>query len=419
MVDVQLFGMAPRGHHLTNVVIHTFSVILLFLLLFRLTNAPWQSSFVAAMFALHPLHVESVAWISERKDVLSAFFAFLTLLLYVEYTAKQSLSRYLLVLCSLVAGLMSKTMLVTLPVIMLLIDFWPLHRYTPEDGRGVLLARIKEKLPFFACSLCTGIIAIYTQKAAGAMSDLAATPILHRIENALIAYVMYMFKTVWPVNLAIYYPLPVHIAFWKAAVALVLLLLVSAVVVLNRRKYPFLVTGWLWFVISLVPVIGIIQVGAQAMADCYTYIPAIGLFIIIAWGMPLLLRNFSLRKESLVLLYSISTVAVIVLTWQQLGYWNDSVILYRHALATKSDNYFVHYSLGEALQKKSDFDGAALEFQEAIRINPQFKKPHNGLGLIHAGRGDFDSAIKEYQLALQIDPNYKPACLNTGIAWGQ
>jgi hypothetical protein len=419
MVDVQMFGLFPRGHHLTNVVIHTFSSLLLFLLLFRMTGAVWRSSFVAVMFALHPLHVESVAWIAERKDVLSAFFGFLTLLLYVEYTIKPSCLRYLLVFSSLIAGLMSKSMLVTLPILMFLIDVWPLQRNRSETSPHAqsIIALVKEKLPFFACSLCTGLIAIYTQKTAGAISDFAVTPVLFRIENAVLAYVTYLFKTICPSNLSLYYPLQFDIEPWKAIVALVLLILVSAVTVLKRQEYPFLVTGWLWFIITLLPVIGLIQVGAQAMADRYTYIPATGLFIIIAWGSPLLVRNFRFHKKLLVFLYCSTLATVMVLTCQQLRYWNDNVTLYRHALAITSDNYFIHYCLGEELQKNNDFDGAELEFQESIRINSQFKKAHNGLGLIRTSRGYFDAAIKEYQLALQIDPSYIHAGINIGIAF--
>ncbi len=316
MADVQFYGLNPRGHHLTNVAIHTASALLLFLLLLRLTACLWQSFFVAALFALHPLHVESVAWVAERKDVLSAFFWFLTLFFYYEYVAKRKTSSYILALFSFVLGLMSKPMLVTLPIVMLLMDFWPLGRYRHEqrgedlrEHLGRSIALIIEKIPFFVCSLFSGLITIYAQRTTGAMSSLDLVPLWLRIKNALLAYVSYIGKTVWPQDLAVLYPFPHSIPLWQAVGSLFVLIFLSASVFRAGRRHPYLVTGWFWFLITLVPVVGIIQVGSQSMADRYTYIPLTGLFIMAAWGVPDLTRGLRHRR---VLLAVLAGAAIIV-----------------------------------------------------------------------------------------------------------
>ena len=375
MADVQFFGMNPQGHHLTNVIIHSGSTLLLLLLLFRLTGALWPSTFVAALFALHPLHVESVAWIAERKDVLSALFWFLTLLIYAEYTVKRKPVLYVLALFSFVLGLMSKPMLVTLPVVMLLLDFWPLNRYEfgeREPGlRHVsvrVLALVKEKIPFFACSLLSGIITLYAQK--GAMSDLELISVPLRIENSLIAYVKYIGKTVWPSDLAMLYPHPQSIPLWQAICSLLILLLVSGAAIRAWRRYPYLAVGWFWFIVTLVPVIGLIQVGAQSMADRYTYIPLVGLFVMAAWGIRDLTQNLPYREGILALLAAAVISVSTALTWQQLGYWRDSVSLYRHTLDVTTDNVIIHDNLGITLARKGDLDAAIQEYRKAMRINP-------------------------------------------------
>jgi tetratricopeptide (TPR) repeat protein len=417
MADVQLYGMNPRGHHLTSVAIHTAAALCLFLLLVRITGDLWPSAFVAALFALHPLHVESVAWVAERKDVLSALFCFLTLLAYVEYVARRKLWLYMLTLCLFALGLMSKPMLVTLPLIMLMLDYWPLGRREAErqEPRGLRL--ITEKIPFFACSVLSGLITIYAQQHGGAMAALTVIPLRLRSENALVAYVTYIGKTIWPGNLAAYYPFPVAIPLWQAAGSLAILLLVTmAVVRAGRRR--FLLVGWLWFLVTLLPVIGLIHVGAQAMADRYTYIPAIGLFIMAAWGAPELLHGLApqQRRGILAALGCAVIIAAATLTWQQLGYWRDNITLYRHTLAVTSGNNLIHNNLGIALQEAGKLDEAIPEFREAIRINPDHMPTHYNLAITYQAKGDFKAAIREYLAALRLNPAFADTHNNLGIA---
>lgn len=406
MADVQLYGMNPRGHHLTNVVIHTASSVLLLLLLFRLTGALWQSSFVAFLFALHPLHVESVAWVAERKDVLSAFFWFFTLLLYAAYVARPKPALYLFALFSFVLGLMSKPMLVTLPVVMLLIDFWPLHRWQHEKLRpisGRALAIIKEKIPFFACSILSSIITIYAQYHGGAMSSLDEMPYQVRVENALISYVKYIGKTLWPHDLAVFYP-PSAFSLWQVINSLLFLSIVTTIVIRAMRRYPYLLVGWFWFLVTLVPVIGLIQVGGQSMADRYSYIPVIGLFIMVAWGIPDLTVGMKHRQSILSMLAGVVIIVFSAQTWRQLGYWHDNISLFRHTIQVTTDNYIIHNNLGGALAENGDLDAAILEYQEALRINPNDVKTHNNLGIALGKKGAFDAAIKEFQASLRINP---------------
>lgn len=426
MMDVQFYGMNPGGHHLTSVFIHTSASVLLFLLLFRLTTKVWRSLFIAALFALHPLHVESVAWVAERKDVLSAFFWFLTLLFYAIYLENRKPTLYLLTLFSFMLGLMSKPMVVTLPVVMLLIDFWPLNRYNlAEQKPGGQLATVlpqmkiclKEKIPFFACSLLFGVITIYAQHKAGAVVNIDKLPIGFRIENALMSYVKYITKTLWPQDLALYYPFPSSVFLWQVIGSLVLLLLVSAATILVGRRYPYLPVGWFWYIITLLPVIGFVQAGMQSMADRFTYIPHIGLFMMVAWGVPDLVKDLPCRQQLLAVLAGVVIITSTVLTWQQLGYWQDTISLTRHTLQVTTDNYIMHYSLGVSLARKGNVDEAIHEYQEAIRINPNNSDVHNNLGVAFDSKGDLDAAIHEYREALRINPDHSNAHTNLGSAF--
>ncbi len=423
MADVQLFGLNPRGHHLTSVVIHTVSSLLLLLLLHRVSGSLWRSAFVAALFALHPLHVESVAWVAERKDVLSAFFCFLTLLLYADYVVKRKPILYVAVLVFFVLGLMSKPMLVTLPIVMLLIDFWPLGRYRRDDqeqGLRQLIRKnaliLKEKIPFFACSLFSGIVTIYAQHTGGATQTFDELPFMLRTENALVAYVKYIIKTLWPSDLAVLYPIPPSFPPWQIVGSLLVLLFISAAAIYFGRRYPYFPVGWFWFLITLLPVIGLLQVGVQAMADRYSYLPVIGLFIMAAWGIPDLLRGLQQRERILALLAGIVIAISAVLTWHQLGYWRDSISLYRHALHVTTGNGVIHNNLGDALSNKGDKDGAIEEFRESLRINPNNAEAHNNLGSILLLKGNSDVAIIEFREALRILPNHAAAHNNLGLA---
>jgi tetratricopeptide (TPR) repeat protein len=386
MADTQFYGLNPRGHHLTNVGIHAVNVLLLLFLLFRTTSALWQSAFVAALFALHPLHVESVAWVAERKDLLSALFCFLTLFFYSEYVMKQKATLYILALFSFMLGLMSKPMLVTLPLVMLLMDFWPLDRFRHTDREhifmhhsGRLRTLIKEKIPFFACSLCSSAVTIYAQHKGGAMVDLVVIPFHLRLENALSAYIKYIGKILWPCDLAVFYPFPLTIPLWQTLGSLFVLLLLSVAAIRARRRYPYFAVGWFWFLVTLLPVIGIIQVGMQSMADRYSYIPVIGLFIMVAWGAAELAKNVRQSQGLLALFAGAVLVVSTVLTSQQLGYWYDSISLYRHTLKVTTGSSLMHYNLGAALANNGDLDEAIREFQEAIRLDPDNFRAHKNL----------------------------------------
>ena len=419
MADVQIYGMNPRGHHFTNVVIHAVSSLLLLLFLLRVTGSLWRSSFVAALFALHPLHVESVAWVAERKDVLCAFFGFLTLILYSEYVANRKPALYILALLSFMLGLMSKPMLVTLPIILLLIDFWPLERYQDggqEHGHLRLLTRLPrlltEKIPFFAFSLLSALMTLYAQSKGGAISSFAVIPIYFRIQNALVAYVKYIIKTLYPHDLAVLYPIPLSYPLSQIYGSLIILLIISSATMWVSRQRPYLAVGWFWFLVTLVPVLGLIQVGGQSMADRYSYIPGIGLFIIAAWGVTDLTRSLQHRKIILAMLAGVVLIASTIVTWQQLDYWQDTISLYRHTLQVTTDNGYINFNLGTALAEKGDLDEAIQEFRKALQIYPDLKDAHINLGVVLARKGYLDDAIKEYRLALCISPNDREALSN-------
>jgi tetratricopeptide (TPR) repeat protein len=409
MADVELFGMNPGGHHLTSVAIHAASAALLLVLLFWMTGALWKSAFVAALFALHPVHVESVAWVAERKDVLCAFFWMLTLLAYGRYAARRSPVWYLVCFLCFVLGLMAKPMAVTLPAVMLLMDVWPLGRYR-RAGQGAgappvaaaARACIVEKLPFFAASLLAAVMTIHAQSTVQALASLTALPVGVRVQNALVAYVAYMLKTLWPQNLSVIYFHPGSVPAWQAAGAAAVLTGMSAAVLRLRRAAPYLAVGWLWYLVTLVPVIGFVQVGVQAMADRYTYLPVIGLFIMAAWGIPDLMKAVPGRAVILAVLAGAAVLASAALTWRQAGYWRDGVTLFQHAVRVTANNYVAYYELGNAYAAKAAGDPAARE------------KSHIYLGYALAARGDHDKAIEHYRAALRSNPNNAQVRTNLG-----
>ncbi len=426
MADAQLYGLEPGGYHLTNVIIHAFSAALLLLLLHRLTRSIWRSSFVAALFALHPLHVESVAWVAERKDLLSAFFFFLTLYLYAEYSAKEKKSLYLLTLFSYICGLMSKPMLVTVPVIMLLADVWPLHRLEfPElkqqraAGTVRLMWRMKEKLPFLALSFLSALITIYAQHMGRAMNRISFTL---GMENAALAYARYLAKMLWPRNLAIFYPLPVAIPLWQPLCSLLGVALISWLTIRAVRQKPYLMVGWFWYLVMLAPVIGLIPVGEQAIADRYTYLPLTGIFIIIAWGVPDLLKKLPCRRIILTI-FAVGWLALLAfMTRRQLGYWRDSVTLFNHAVGLAPDSHTLHTMMGNALVHKGDAGAAIKEYEKALSLKPDYGKARNNLALLHlnlgnalSDKGDLDAAIGQYRQSLSLAPNLSGTHNNLGI----
>jgi tetratricopeptide (TPR) repeat protein len=420
MLDSQLYGLNPRWHHLTSLLLHALNAALLYLVLRRATDAPGRSSFVALLFALHPLHVESVAWISERKDVLSTLFWIATLGAYVLYVERPSWKRYLLALVLFILGLLSKPMLVTLPFTLLLLDYWPLGRtslWSPVARRaapqGTLASLVIEKAPFFILSVLVSALNIAIHPA-DAIATLDRLPLSERTANAVVSYAAYIWKMIWPARLAVLYPHPgMPPATWIAGAA-VLLALASVVFLRETHRRPYLGFGWLWYLGTLVPVIGLVQVGRQAMADRYTYMPLLGLFVIVAWAVPDLVARWRLGKALLPAAAAASVVACLAGTWVQLGYWKDSLTLFERTLAVTSGNWLIRYNLGCILSAKGQIDGAIQNYAEAIRLNPRFAMAHLNMGTALIGKGQTSEALSEFAEALRIDPASALAHINMG-----
>ncbi len=397
LLDAQLFGMASGWHHLTNVLIHALTTLLLFGFLLRATRAVWPSAFVALVFALHPLHVESVAWISERKDVLSAFFWMLSLWSYVRYTERPGRARYLLVLLGFCLGLMSKPMIVSLPFLLLLLDVWPLRR---KPG-------LWEKTPFFALAAAVSVATYLVQQASGAVKAFNAVPLGLRVENALDTYIIYIDKMFWPAGLAVFYPYPADIPAWQSMLAGGVLVGVSVSVVRWFRAYPYLAVGWFWYVVTLAPVIGIVQVGGQARADRYMYVPMIGLTIILAWGATDLLQRWPRLKPPITAVAGLVCLACLALTLRQTEYWNNSESLFQHAVDVTERNDVAQHNLGTALlEEPGRLTDAIAHLQEAIQVNPNSFGAHTDLGNALSKIPDrLPDAVAEYRAAVRINPD--------------
>jgi len=425
MIDCQLYGLNPKGHHLTSLLFHVANTLLLLLILVRMTGTLWQSSFVAALFALHPLHVE----VAERKDVLSTFFMMLTLWAYFLYVKKGKVRRYLLVVLIFVLGLMSKPMLVTLPFILLMLDFWPLERLYLHDTRNVVTGQhtnerldifrlVWEKVPFFALAVGSSVVTFIVQERGGAVQLLNAYSLQTRIINAFVAYIQYIVNMIWPVKLAILYPHPGNsLPLWKGVVAGLALVLITILVTRKARKVPYLAVGWFWYVVTLIPVIGIVQVGSQAMADRYTYITLIGLFVIIAWGANDLLSKWPRRKIWLGTLAAILLPVLMVLTWKQVQYWENSITLYKHTLKHTTNNFMIHNNLGLALREQGRTEEAIEHYLQALRLKPDAAKSHYNLGIAYAGSGKYKEAIEACKKAINIEPDFAKAHSNLGAAY--
>jgi len=446
MVDCQLFGLSPGGHHLTNLLFHIANSLLLFLWLNRATRALGPSFLVAALLALHPLHVESVAWVAERKDVLSTFFWLLTMWAYLRYAELPVGGRYLLVLICFSLGLMAKPMLVTLPLALLLLDFWPLGR------QGVAVKRlVLEKAPLLVLSALFGLVTIYAQREAGALAGLGELPLAARVATALAAYAWYPLKMFWPSHLAVLYPEPLEaIPLWQALGAGLILALVSLGVARQSRRRPYLPVGWLWYLGTLFPVIGLVQVGDQVWADRFTYVPLIGLFIMAAWGGRDLTASWPGVRVLRAAGAAIVLAALGICTLLQVQLWRDSETLFAHTLRVTGDNPVIHHNLGVALAVQGRREEAGPHFLEALRLNPnnargqnrlgeelfnqgkieealaRFKravkrKPdfpgaYNNLGRVYAHQGKMDRAMAMFQKAIGLDPNFAAAYKNWGLA---
>ena len=416
MLDCSLFGLNPCWHHFINLLLHILNTLLLFIVFRQMTGLLWQSAFVAAAFALHPLHVESVAWISERKDVLSTLFGFATMICYGWYVKAPDIKRYLLTLFLFALGLMSKPMLVTLPFVLLLLDYWPLNRFNLK----VFPRLIIEKLPFFALSAISSVVTFIAQKRGGAIISVSRIPLDTRLANAVISYVKYIAKTFYPVRLAFYYPYPPgKFPLWQVTGAALILLATSIIIILYGRKYKYLLTSWLWYLGTLVPVIGLVQVGEQTMADRYTYIPIVGLFIIVAWAISDLSARWLHRKILLTAMAAVVLAAFAAFTTEQLMFWKDSDSLLVHALNVTKDNYLAHNNLGVALLERGQFREATAHFQQAIKLRPIYPDTFNNLGACYSHFGQHEESIKAFKKAIEIQPDYADAHYNLGTVFYQ
>lgn len=462
MLDCQLYGLNPAGHHFTNVLLHTVAVILLFVVLRQTTGDNWRSGFVAALFAIHPLHVESVAWISERKDVLSAVFFMLSLGAYVRYVRTRKATAYLLLLLFFVLGLMSKPMLVTVPIVLLLLDHWPLERlagsrFRKRTARQPATSRrwstvsrlVIEKIPLFALSALISVVTVLAQFHSTGIAD--QLPLASRLNNAVISYVAYIWQMFWPMHLAPFYPQRHdQLLVWHALMAVAFLTAITVVAIHLREKRPYILTGWLWYVGMLVPVIGLLQPGEQAHADRYTYLPQIGLYVVITWGIADLMERKAgvlavattlqpstrgpraLRKDSphrrgdSLVCAAVPAVIVVLLSWRafaQTAHWTSSETLWNHTLAVTTDNDVAHYNLGHLFLERGDLDSAISHFETTLQIRSRNGAAHyeaggalieNSLGAVLAKKGRLDEAIDHYRNAIRLRPGYGDPYLNLG-----
>jgi Flp pilus assembly protein TadD len=399
--DYHLFGLHAGGYHLTNLIFHILSSVLLFWLFHRMTKNIWPSAFVAALFALHPLHVESVAWISERKDVLSAFFWMLTLSLYVFYTEKPAAGRYLPVLFSFVLALMSKPMVVTLPLILILLDYWPLGRFASRKG-GLVLWQLKEKSPFLILSVLFSVITVYGQQGASYIKNI---PLSARLANVPVALVTYLEKTFLPHAMTVFYPFPAQIPAWQVIAASVLILFITLAAVVTAKRMPYFFTGWFWFAVTIAPVSGIIQSGEQAMADRYHYLPSIGVAVAAAWGIASLVKSETVKRKFLFPAGIIFLAVMAFLSWRQCGYWSDSYELWNHALSVTEDNYLAHDSMGQVLAAGGEYTGAVERFNAAISIAPDFVNAYYNRGTAYIQLQQYQKAIDDFTRAIDLKPS--------------
>jgi Flp pilus assembly protein TadD len=460
LLDANLWGANAGGHHLTNVLLHGGNALLLFFILLQMTGRLWRCALVSALFAIHPLHVESVAWISERKDVLSTFFGLLALWAYVGYARNGSIPKYLLVVVLFTLSLMAKPMLVTFPLLLLLLDIWPLQKWklwpidssTPQSLQPEKVVRRQvflEKVPFLVIAATFSVVAMLSQREGRAVITLADFPIGARIGNVIVGYTLYLAKLIFPIKLSFLYPLRVHSISTVASSALVLLI-VTITTVGYRHRYPALLIGWLWFLGTLIPVIGFVQIGWQTIADRYSYLPSVGIFIMIAWSIPAHLPSF--WRRSSIALGSICLALFLAKTWRQVSYWKDTSTLYLHAVQVTRHNFIVHQLIGHRLERQSKFaealdvyrlsaaecpvyarttiheniagilireqryEEAIDELNTAIRINPASSPAFNSMGLVMLNVGKDDKAVNYLRRAVELEPINVAAHINYGIA---
>ena len=455
-LDWSLFGANASGHHFINLLLHIGTVLFLFSFLNRMTKNLWSSAFVAALFALHPLRVESVAWAAERKDVLSMFFGLASIYAYALYAESSKPSKYFLCLILFALSLMAKPMLVTLPFVLLLLDYWPLSRWQkvstpvnvpvsvvkktgkkknkqrkadsikeknismPLTNRSpIIRSLLWEKAPFIFLTIVSSIVTIRAQNKSGSVISMEHISFLERIANAIISYVSYLGKTFWPVDLAVFYPYGHSFPFWEVLVSCFILLGITIVVIYAFKKLPFLFMGWFWYFGTLIPVIGLVQVGEQAMADRYTYLPSIGIAIGLAWGIPLLFPREDMRKKILFPAGIAVLIILAILTWQQCGYWKNSIELFNHALQVTKNNNYAHESIGSVLLDEGKNEAAIEHYNEALRIKSDNAYIHFNRGLAFFRLGQPQRAIEDYNEAILLKPDFTDAYNNRGNSYAK
>ncbi|MCE5211424.1 MAG: tetratricopeptide repeat protein [Deltaproteobacteria bacterium] len=420
-LDWSLFGAKATGHHVVSLLLHIGAVLFLFLFLNKTTNNLWPSAFAAAFFALHPLRVESVAWAAERKDVLSMFFGLASIYAYAFYAENSKPSRYLLSLILFALSLMSKPMLVTLPFVLMLLDYWPLKRWQKamdkQSKKFISVIRlVREKIPFLCLTIAVSIIALWSQNKFGAMAKMENIAFTEKFSNAIISYIVYLEKTFWPFNLAVFYPYEFSLPLWKVLISGSIIIVITVVVLYYISKLPFLFVGWFWYLGTLIPVIGLVQVGTQSMADRYTYLPSIGIAIILAWSILSLIKSEKIRKK--IIFPSGITFLIIMstLTWHQCGYWKNNIELWNHALQVTKDNYLAYYNRGIVYAKLGQYQHAIADYNEGIRLKPD-SEAYNLRGTFYGELGQYQQAIDDFNKAIAIRPIYAEAYNNRGFTY--
>jgi tetratricopeptide (TPR) repeat protein len=415
MLDAQLYGQHAWGYHLTNLLLHLANSLLLFALLRCWTGACWRSLLVALLFAVHPLHVESVAWVSERKDVLSTLFGLLSLAAYTWYVGRPSLVRYLPILVCFALSLLAKPMLVTLPALLLLLDFWPLQRWQPTTASWLPGRLLLEKLPLLTLSVASSIATVWAQQAGRAVASLEVVSVGERLSNALLSYGQYLRQMVLPTDLACFYPYPRPGLSLAVVASAVLVLGVTVLVLRLGRRWPYLPVGWLWYLGTLVPVIGLVQVGFQARADRYTYFPLIGIFVLVVWGLAdLAVRRHWQRLASLLAGGLIASLGIV--SWSQVHVWQNTAALWEHALKVNPDNHLAHDNMGIVCWRRGDLEGSLRHFQQALRIKPNFAHALNDMGVVLRESRRYPESIQCFTEALRLDPGLILARVNLGAA---
>lgn len=405
MLDWNLFGANAAGYHLINLLLHIGTALFLFLLLHKTTKNIWSSAFVSVLFALHPLRVESVAWAAERKDVLSMFFGMASLYAYSFYNEDYKASKYFICLILFALSLMSKPLMVTLPFVLLLLDYWPLGRWITgisSSLRNSTFRLIIEKVPFIFLSGISSIITLGAQNKVGALASIEQLPFSVRITNAVISYGTYLKKFLWPVDLAVFYPYEHFFPLWQTITISFMLLMISFAVIFYIKKLPFLFVGWFWYLGTFIPMIGLVQAGMQGMADRHTYLPFIGIALMLSWSVPLLFTRDDLRKKILFPVGTTTLVILAILTWQQCGYWKNTFELFNHALHVTKDNYLAHNSRGIAYGERGQYQLAIEDFNEAIRLKPDYAKAYNNRGFAYLLQGKIIPGCQDAQKGCEL-----------------